>query len=217
MKFQIGRASDLFSKGLSVSILREIRRTISRRTNSSTMEGDLKAVERRPLVRFVDSAPVNFIDNLLAKADPKFGHINGSYDPASESYVTVADATLAGTSAVSTRDSQKSFELAIRSYLETRKGARVVFDFSKHHTWEHVLAEVKATQDEYQGVAAKGIIGHMRERLRSFGDRAGVVESWLKILPSASWQGSLVCGGIKIVLQVRQCSFPPIVARTHDF
>lgn len=85
--------------------------------------------------------------------------------------------------------------------MKAQRG-KVHFDPAQHFTWSDVLQEVENTQSRYQGNGDKGVLRSMREKLRSFQENTERVEGWLKLLPTESWQGSLVCGGIKLILTV---------------
>lgn len=161
----------------------------------------LSAYQSAAPICFPNKPSVNFIDNRLCQTDPKFQSMTGIYEPTLDLYVPNHDS-------LQLNSREQLFKDAIQSFLGSKKGSKVSFDRSQHLTWEDVLKEVKLTQDKYQGRTDGGILPDLRGKLRSFSNHTGAVESWMKLLPTQSWQGSLVCGGLTIVLKVSRSNFP---------
>lgn len=81
-------------------------------------------------------------------------------------------------------------------------------DIGQKHTWKEVLKAVDDAKQSYDD--PQGRLGWLRERLRKIGDKAGstapLLDGWLGLLPSESEYGSVICGGIKLILGVLKSS-----------
>lgn len=163
-----------------------------------------------PASVFVDDAVTNFMDHRLAESHPKFQNVQdkaAAYDLARGKYDSDGQAAAPGSQVLSDTQVQarnQSLEDAIKTFTASQASMTQPFESLKRATWEDVLAEISRAQDEYaaKGDRDKSIAQSLRGRLRSFDRFADKFEPWLQLLPSDSWQGSLVCGGIKVVLQV---------------
>ena len=160
-------------------------------------------------VRFQDERTLEFIDGELPRTHPKFRNITGQYDHVLDTFLPTDDTASTVLEDAKVPDAQiakrtEAFKQALKTFTPSNAGSSVAFDETKQVTWSDVLDEVKKTQDEYDAKADrdKGLIASMRGRLRSFDRVADRVEPWLQLAPSESWQGSLICGGIKVILQV---------------
>lgn len=143
-----------------------------------------------------------FVENRLAETHPKFRVVQEEYDRARREDIGV-DAT-AVTADSQVQRERKALEEAMRSFANSNKSFVSSLTDLQQCTWADVLAEIEKTRSEYdaKGERDKGILQSLRGKLRSFDKFAYRVEPWLQLLPADSWQGSLVCGGIKIILQV---------------
>lgn len=72
--------------------------------------------------------------------------------------------------------------------------------------WQDVFEEMDSADKRYRDLDTDGVLGRLRQTIRKFGKFKEPAEGWMRLLPSDSWQGSLVCGGLKMVLNVG----PPI-------
>ena len=64
------------------------------------------------------------------------------------------------------------------------------------------IRSLEGAQSRYINVQDEGKRGRMRAWLRKFSDLDGTISSWIRLLPSESWQASLLTGGIKVLLTV---------------
>lgn len=71
------------------------------------------------------------------------------------------------------------------------------------HTWPEILSALKEAEQQYLDPKDKDRRERIRGWLRKCGELEGPVTSWMRLLPSDSWQGSLLCGGLKVILTVR--------------
>ena len=144
---------------------------------------------------------VDYIDNHVdenvhpAFTAPEDGH---SYDVETRIARTT---TFVDEEALS--DCQKAFSEALTQY---EKGAdpryKTGLDIQVPHTWEEVLDQVEKACNEYKGVGKEGMMMSIRCGLRNFHTAAPAIEAWLKLLPSTSIYGSVLCGGLTMILEV---------------
>lgn len=100
-------------------------------------------------------------------------------------------------------DSQRAFVNALEQFqqgVKTKYESKV--DLRAMHTWKEVMEYADEARDKYTGVSKKGIVRKIDQKLKTFQTAAPAVEAWLKLLPSTSWYGSIICGGLTIVLEV---------------
>lgn len=64
------------------------------------------------------------------------------------------------------------------------------------------MKHVDEARTKYTGVRQEGNAKNIFHRLRTFQTTAPAIEAWLKLLPSTSIYGSIVCGGLTIILEV---------------
>lgn len=101
-------------------------------------------------------------------------------------------------------DSQRAFADALEQFqqgVRPRYKSRV--DLRATHTWKEVMDYANEARKDYTGERKKGITKKIDHRLKSFQTAAPAIELWLKLLPSTSVYGSVVCGGLTIILEVR--------------
>lgn len=75
------------------------------------------------------------------------------------------------------------------------------------HTWDEVLDEADRVARQYRDVT--GFWKKIRRGLRKFGENHSAFDAWIGLLPAQSLYCSILCGGLKLVIQV--CSFPVTV------
>ncbi|KAI4155738.1 MAG: hypothetical protein L6R39_001190 [Caloplaca ligustica] len=100
-------------------------------------------------------------------------------------------------------DSQKAFADALQRFQEGIKPkykSRV--DLGAVHTWKEVMDYANEARNKYTGVQKRGIMKKIDHRLKTFQTAAPAIQAWLKLLPSTSIYGSVVCGGLTIILEV---------------
>jgi len=70
------------------------------------------------------------------------------------------------------------------------------------HNWSQVIEEASIAEMKYNKKAHKeSPFGRVRGFFRSLQKRSPMMENWLGLLPADSEYGSLICGGIKIILR----------------
>lgn len=166
-------------------------------------------VNNAPQIRITARPADDFVDNRLGAVDPIFNAHNAALLPPSNAYHNslLAQHTPPGDvdqgldSALDDRSQQFLSAVAAYGQSQTGKGSRAL-DLVKSSSWSDVLNQVEAAQRQYEGATKNGFLGNLRGRLRKFGECAAPVEAWLKLLPGQSWQASLVCGGVLIILKV---------------
>ena len=79
-------------------------------------------------------------------------------------------------------------------------------DLIDNCTWDDLIEQVEIARNEYQGIHKTGIVKSIRNGFNNFAAAAPAMEQWLHLLPSTSIYGSLVCGGLTVILRVL-CDF----------
>ena len=100
-------------------------------------------------------------------------------------------------------DSQRAFADALDEFqkgVEPKYKSHV--DLQATHTWGEVMEQVDEARNRYTGVRQDGIVKKINNRLKTFQTAAPAIQAWLKLLPSTSIYGSVVCGGLTIILEV---------------
>ena len=75
-------------------------------------------------------------------------------------------------------------------------------DLIDNCTWDDLMKQVDIARDQYRGTDKTGIMKSVQNGFKNFAAAAPAMEQWLRLLPSTSIYGSLVCGGLTIILQV---------------
>ena len=100
-------------------------------------------------------------------------------------------------------DSQKAFADALERFQEgVAPEYKSKVNLQECHSWEEVMQYATEARKKYTGVDKKGIAKKINNKLKTFQTAAPAVQSWLKLLPSTSMYGSVVCGGLTIILEV---------------
>lgn len=155
--------------------------------------------------------PANdFVDNRLGTVDPLFDRYVGTVGQGSGMHTFTASARRdeldvldGGRSDVALESQSRQFLSAAAAYEQSRNGKNSgAINLVESSSWTDVIAQAERSQRQYEGAVKSGFLGNLRGRFRSFKSCAAPVEAWLKLLPSQSWQGSLICGGMLIVLKV---------------
>lgn len=153
--------------------------------------------------RHLANPSVDYTDNHV-KGDlhPAFQDPETTYSDDSDNFVARPD-TITDEKALS--DSQQAFSKALQDYeKDADPKYKTGIDLKVVHTWDGVIKEAEIACDKYKGVGKEGIMTSIRCGLRNFHSAAPAIEAWLKLLPSTSIYGSVVCGGLTIILEVGQ-------------
>ena len=139
-------------------------------------------------------------DCVTGNLRPAFADTDVSYDPNIGRFNTEPEDVY---DEVALFDSQRAFAEALEDFqkgLEPRYRSHI--DLQATHTWSEVLEQVNEARNQYKGVRQDGIVKRINNRLKTFQTAAPAIQAWLKLLPSTSIYGSVVCGGLTIILEV---------------
>jgi hypothetical protein len=90
----------------------------------------------------------------------------------------------------------RSFEESLPDKLKTR------FNLQAKHTWSEVISEAEFAEIKYNSKANKeSPFGRVRGFFRLLRSNSPALENWLDLLPTESMYGSLICGGLKVILR----------------
>ena len=168
-------------------------------TESSQSDPDSCSLrEEPPPERHLINTSVDYTDNhVTEKLHPAFGSSNINYDEEFDIFLKQSDTSFDEQALIS---SKQTFLEALKQYQdEADPKFKGQVDLERSHTWEDVLKEVEIARNEYKGDGRKSI---RKCALRNFHTAAPAIEAWLKLLPSTSIYGSIVCGGFTIILEV---------------
>lgn len=97
----------------------------------------------------------------------------------------------------------QAFKDELKKFVETvRLPNTIETNLIDKCTWDDVMKQVEIAREEYQGIDKTGIMKSIRTGFSGFAAAACAIEQWLHLLPSTSIYGSVVCGGLTIILQV---------------
>ncbi|KAL8759680.1 MAG: hypothetical protein Q9184_003543 [Pyrenodesmia sp. 2 TL-2023] len=147
---------------------------------------------------FRDSAA--FAQNRVTEdLHPAFGDPRIRYDMTNDCFDSDLDEVYDETTLL---DSQRAFADALERFQQGVKPKyQSKIDLHAKHNWNEVMECANEARNEYRGVGRKGIVKKIDHRLKSFQTAAPAIEAWLKLLPSTSTYGSVVCGGLTIILE----------------
>ena len=80
---------------------------------------------------------------------------------------------------------------------------RTGVDLMTIRTWADVMAEVETARKKYEGKEEKGIRRKIGNGWRNFISAAPAIKQWLQLLPDSSLYCSVLCGGLTVILEVR--------------
>ncbi len=148
---------------------------------------------------FKDSAA--FARNCVTEdLHPAFGDSGIRYDSTYDCFAPEIEEIYDETTLL---DSQKAFADALEQFQQGVKPKyQSKIDLRAQQSWNEVMECANEARREYEGVGRKGIVKKIDHRLKSFQTAAPAIEAWLKLLPSTSTYGSVVCGGLNIILEV---------------
>lgn len=137
-------------------------------------------------------------ERVTANLHPAFAEAGVSYDTKLGCFTTESEDEY---DEAALFDSQRAFTDALEDFQKGVDYASHV-DLQATHTWGEVLEQVDEARNRYTGVRQDGIVKKINNRLKTFQTAAPAIQAWLKLLPSTSIYGSVVCGGLTIILEV---------------
>lgn len=163
-------------------------------------ERRLLAIEPDKLPERSDSAPVNFIQTRLPEVHESYNGIRPVFNKVTDRFAAQDfKATVQLPDSSEMIKARDSFVAVFKRYEATEKTGT---DIWKQFSWDAVLPEVNNALKKYQGRETEGV----RKCLYRCQEQQESVRQWLHLLPAQSWQGSLLCGGVKILCNVRSTS-----------
>ncbi|CUS14985.1 unnamed protein product [Tuber aestivum] len=99
------------------------------------------------------------------------------------------------------KEREERFQEALDAYLKTPSAERTPSKLVGNTTWDDVQKLMRKAEDEYHDV------GTIRKHLRKFSENAPIFNSWLTLLPQASYS-STIYGGFRIMFDA--------AAKLHD-
>ncbi|KAL8673282.1 MAG: hypothetical protein Q9168_002280 [Polycauliona sp. 1 TL-2023] len=147
-----------------------------------------------------NNIPAAYTKQLVTKdLHPAFVDSGLNYDATSDSFVAEAN-DLHNEAALF--DSQRAFAEALARFQDGVKSKyKSEIDLGATHDWDEVMKHVEKARNRYTGEGKDGIKKILNSRLKTFQTAAPAVQAWLKLLPSTSIYGSVVCGGLTIILE----------------
>lgn len=139
---------------------------------------------------------VNHVDKELHSAFSDSGY---SYDSEADRFAPET---------VATNGNKEPFEYQefkdeLQKFTETARLSDTIRpDLIDNCTWDDLMEQVDIAREEYRGTDKKGIMKNIENGFKNFAAAAPAMEQWLHLLPSTSIYGSLVSGGITIILRV---------------
>lgn len=131
---------------------------------------------------------------------PAFAEAGIGFDTSNDCFAAKCDEVYDETALI---DSEKAFTDALEQFQQGVKPKyKSQIDLRETHSWDEVMQYANEARDKYTGVDKKGIAKKINNRLRTFQTAAPGIQAWLKLLPSTSTYGSVVCGGFTIILEV---------------
>ena len=106
----------------------------------------------------------------------------------------------------------QAFKDELQNFVETARLPNTIEnDLIESCTWDDVVQQADIARDEYKGIEKKGIMKSIHTGFNGFAAAAPAMEQWLHLLPSTSIYGSVICGGLTIILRV-MCNYEPIAS-----
>ena len=104
----------------------------------------------------------------------------------------------------------QAFKDELQKFMETTRLPNTLeTDLIDNCTWDDVIEQADIAREEYRGIDRTGIMKSIHNGFKNFTAAAPAMEQWLHLLPSTSIYGSVVCGGLTIILRVF-CNYDPI-------
>lgn len=153
-----------------------------------------------PKTKSIKDSAVYAQQHISEDLHPAFAESGLSYEANSDSFVAEVDDVYDESALF---DSQRAFKDALAKYQQGVKTKyKSEIDLGATHDWDEVMKYVNEARDQYTGVGQEGIMKKINNRLKTFQTAAPASQAWLKLLPSTSTYGSVVCGGLTIILEV---------------
>ncbi|KAL8731236.1 MAG: hypothetical protein Q9181_004364 [Wetmoreana brouardii] len=131
---------------------------------------------------------------------PAFLDSGLSYDPSSDQFAAEVDEVY---DEAALFDSHRTFAHALEKFQQgVKPNYKSKVDLRASHDWHEVMEYANEARSQYTGVGRKGIMKRIDHQLKTFQTAAPAIQAWLKLLPSTSVYGSVVCGGLTIILEV---------------
>ncbi|KAI0478289.1 hypothetical protein F4859DRAFT_479278 [Xylaria cf. heliscus] len=112
------------------------------------------------------------------------------------------------TNAISTNGSEEDvhcqqFADALKSFEESLPdNLRTGFNLKTKYTWADVIREAEVAEMKYnKKINKESPFGRVRGFFRILRSNSPAVINWLDLLPTESMYGSLICGGLKVILR----------------
>ncbi|KAL8721257.1 MAG: hypothetical protein Q9225_002034, partial [Loekoesia sp. 1 TL-2023] len=154
-----------------------------------------------------DSTSLNFTKDLAAYAEnhvtealhPAFADSEVQFDTKNDCFAAEVEDVFDEAALL---DSQRAFADALEQFQQGVKPKyKSQIDLRETHSWDEVMQYANEVRNKYTGVDKKGIAKKINNKLRTFQTAAPAVQAWLKLLPSTSIYGSVICGGLTIILE----------------
>ena len=169
--------------------------------NSSDSEQD-ETLYEKTLSRAPTKDSIGFAENhLTSDLHPIFADARISYDSNNDRFAAAEPDEVYDEAALF--DNQQAFAESLDKFqqgVEPRYKSQI--DLRSTHTWDEVMKQAEEARNKYTGVGQEGIVKKINHGLRTFQTAAPAIQAWLKLLPSTSTYGSVVCGGLTIILEV---------------
>ena len=126
--------------------------------------------------------------------------------PASRSPITQQDNDIRETVTFSTDEIYKEaddqshrFQCLLQDYEKTSAiKYKTGINLDDLHDWEQVLAQVDRAASAYKDKS--GLWSTVRRTMKKFGENHHAFDAWLNLLPTQSQYCSLLCGGLKLII-----------------
>ena len=91
------------------------------------------------------------------------------------------------------------FQCLLRDYEKTSGiRHRTSINIDESHSWEQVLAQVDYAASAYKDKSS--LWSKVRRGMKKFGENHEAFNAWLNLLPTQSQYCSIICGGLKLVI-----------------
>ncbi|CAL8580553.1 hypothetical protein XPA_006275 [Xanthoria parietina] len=172
---------------------------MSNRSEKSEHSPDGCGVDDGPRTKPVKESALYAQRHVSGDLHPAFVEPGLSYDVSSDRFVPEVDDVQDEAALFA---SQLAFTDALAKYQQDVKVKyKSGIDLGATHDWDDVMKYVNEARDRYTGVGEEGIMKKIDNRLKTFQTAAPAIQAWLKLLPSTSTYGSVVCGGLTIILE----------------
>lgn len=181
---------------------------------------------------------VTFLGSQINDVHPKFSDLQPTYSIEDGRFVETTQRDLVAIRETQEMQRQKElFAKAVKNFETSRDGTKtgIRLNVDTHHEWSDVIGDLQRIEGSYDKIKDAGASGRVRDCLRRMRRFRPTCEQWIKVghsaaaeldngkadtpsklLPTDSWQGSMICGGIKIVLTVSSFSEKPPILLIKD-